>query len=390
MSPQLISRSPDLKRLQDEGHDIEVRGGHLLIHRVPYVNAEKKVKRATLASTLALAGDRTTTPDTHVALFTGDQPCNIDGTPITAIQHQAISQDLGNGLVARYSFSNRPKPSGYPNYYDKMKRYMEIISNPAAALDPSASPATFPPIPTDTEDDTPFHYVDTASSRAGIAEITNKFRSHKVAIIGVGGTGSYVLDLVAKTPVKEIHIFDSDDFLTHNAFRAPGAPSLEELRQLPKKVNYLAAIYSKMHKKVIPHDKVTEDSQLAGMTFAFVCVDKGRRALLAILNRLGLEFVDVGMGVQIVSEKATLIGTLRVTAKSARKSDHLERRIPVGEGDDGGDYATNIQIADLNALNAALAVVKWKKMCGFYQDLELEHHSTFAVNANALTNEESA
>lgn len=331
MSAQLISLSPDLRGLQEEGHDIEVRGGHLLIHRVPYVNAEKKVKRATLASTLTLAGDRTTAPDTHVALFTGDQPCNMDGTPITSIQHQTINQDLGNGLIAKYSFSNKP-PGGYPNYYDKMKRYMEVISNPAAALDPSASPVTFPPIPTGTDDDTPFHYVDTATSRAGISEVTNKLRSHKVAIIGVGGTGSYVLDLVAKTPVKEIHIFDSDDFLTHNAFRAPGAPSLEELRQLPKKVDYLAAIYSKMHKRIIPHGKVTEDSQLAGMTFAFVCVDKGRRSLLAILNRLGVEFVDVGMGVQIVKEEATLIGTLRVTANSARKSDHLERRIPVAPG----------------------------------------------------------
>jgi hypothetical protein len=30
----------------------------------------------------------------------------------------------------------------------------------------------------------------------------------------------------------------------------------------------------------------------------------------------------------------------------------------------------NIQIADLNALNAALAVVKWKKLYRFYVDLE--------------------
>jgi hypothetical protein len=37
---------------------------------------------------------------------------------------------------------------------------------------------------------------------------------------GLGGTGSYILDLVSKTPVNEILLFDSDDFLQHNAFRS--------------------------------------------------------------------------------------------------------------------------------------------------------------------------
>ena len=62
-----------------------------------------------------------------------------------------------------------------------------------------------------------------------------------VAIAGPGGTGSYVLDLVAKTPVRDIHLFDGDSFMSHNAFRAPGAASLEELRALPKKVDYFHA-----------------------------------------------------------------------------------------------------------------------------------------------------
>ena len=60
-----------------------------------------------------------------------------------------------------------------------------------------------------------------------------------VAIIGLGGTGGYILDFVAKTPVKQIRLFDPDVFLSHNAFRAPGAPMLEELRDAPKKVDYL-------------------------------------------------------------------------------------------------------------------------------------------------------
>ena len=34
------------------------------------------------------------------------------------------------------------------------------------------------------------------------------------------------------------------------------------------------------------------------------------------------------------------------------------------------DYERNIQIADLNALTASMAVIRWKKFSGFYQDLE--------------------
>jgi hypothetical protein len=52
------------------------------------------------------------------------------------------------------------------------------------------------------------------------------------------------------------------------------------------------------------------------------------------------------------------------------------------------DYSQNIQIADLNSLNAALAVIKWKKLLGFYRDLEHEHFSTYTIDGNLVTNED--
>ena len=51
-------------------------------------------------------------------------------------------------------------------------------------------------------------------------------------------------------------------------------------------------------------------------------------------------------------------------------------------------YAKNIQIADLNALNAALAVIRWKKYFGVYIDLGHEHHANFALNGNVIINED--
>jgi hypothetical protein len=51
-------------------------------------------------------------------------------------------------------------------------------------------------------------------------------------------------------------------------------------------------------------------------------------------------------------------------------------------------YRKNIQVADMNALNAALAVNMWKKYCGFYQDLYQVHHTTYSINSQSLTRDE--
>ena len=50
MSHKLISRSPDLKKLRDEGYDIEVRSTYLLMNGVPYVNSRREVHYGTLVS----------------------------------------------------------------------------------------------------------------------------------------------------------------------------------------------------------------------------------------------------------------------------------------------------------------------------------------------------
>ena len=38
-----INRSPDLKLLVDEGFEIEVKGGHLIVHHIPYVNSSREI-----------------------------------------------------------------------------------------------------------------------------------------------------------------------------------------------------------------------------------------------------------------------------------------------------------------------------------------------------------
>ena len=55
MSKSLIDRSHDLKKLRNEGYDIEVTcSGHLLLKGVPYVTKEGCIRRGVLVSDLEL------------------------------------------------------------------------------------------------------------------------------------------------------------------------------------------------------------------------------------------------------------------------------------------------------------------------------------------------
>ena len=196
MSQKLINHNKDLKRLRDQGYEIEIRSGHILVHSVPYVNENREVKMGILVSELSLSGDLTVKPKTHVIYFEGEYPCSQDGTPIQQIRHNSAKKVLADGISVDHSFSNKPS-SGYADHHEKISQYIKIISHPAKAIDHHVDPHTFKPIEA-TPDESVFKYVDTASSRAGIQAVSEKLGSQRIAIVGLGGTGAYVLDYVAK------------------------------------------------------------------------------------------------------------------------------------------------------------------------------------------------
>lgn len=393
MSQKLINHSLDLKKLRDEGYEIEIRNGHLLINSVPYLNSNKEIQRGTIVSELTIAGDKTGNPSTHVVHFIGEHPCNKDGTIIKQIQHSSSITKLAEGIVVNHSFSNKPQ-NGYSNYYEKMNRYIEIITAPVLSIDSKITAKTFKTVEAE-ESESVFNYVDTNSSRAGIGVISEKLKNQKIGIIGLGGTGSYVLDFVSKTMVQEIHLFDGDKFFQHNAFRAPGAPSVQDLNETPYKPEYFKAIYSRMHKNIIAHCEYIDESNITlikDLDFVFICLDKSyiKKALSNKLEEFVLPFIDVGMGIETLDD--SLIGIIRVTLSTPIKRDHIleNKRISLSDDDDENIYSQNIQIAELNALNATLAVIKWKKLFGIYQDLEKEFNSTYTINVNMLLSEDNA
>ena len=388
MSRTLVGRSPDLQRLRDEGYEVDVVSNYLVIRHVPYVTSGREVAYGTLVSELTTSGETTARPSDHVAWFVGSVPCDEHGQELTKILSQKIENRLAEGLVASCSFSSKP-PEGYPDYYEKMTSYVGMLQMHAQAINPAVTAQTCKPVPT-IEDESVFRYIDSSSSRARIVAVTEKLEAPKVVIIGLGGTGAYILDLVAKTPVQSIHLYDGDRLRTHNSFRTPGAASLVQLNAAPTKVEYLRGIYDAMHRRITAHPVHVDETnidELGDATFVFIAIDNGpaREFITTKLHEFQVPFIDVGMG--IGQKEDSLEGILRVTASDAAHRDHVHHRVPFT--DDAGDlYEQNIQIADLNMLNAALAVIKWKKMFGFYWDFESEYHSTYTIDGNHLLNEE--
>lgn len=147
-----------------------------------------------------------------------------------------------------------------------------------------------------------------------------------------------------------------------------------------------------MHKGITAHAIQIEENNvhiLDGVTFAFICIDAGQARHLVVkrLEEIEVPFVDVGMGLEL--NDGSLGGILRITASTPGKRDHVHNgRVSFDEGENAAVYSSNIQVADLNSLNAALAVVKWKKIRGFYRDLEREHHITYTTDGNQLENSE--
>src|SRR5687768_4560251 len=99
MSRLRISHSPDLKRLRDEGYDVSVRHGLLLVGSVPYVAENRDVKRGLLVSELNASGEVTAKPGDHTVYFAGEYPCDERGRRLDKIVIETASRTLGEGLV---------------------------------------------------------------------------------------------------------------------------------------------------------------------------------------------------------------------------------------------------------------------------------------------------
>ena len=271
MSRELISHSPDLQSLVADGYEVEIVAAYVVVRRVPYVRPDRGIAFGDLVSSFSLDGQRLAPPSDHTIYFRGEYPCDDNGQPIEAIRNATVSEELALGLHVDYRFSARP-PDGYRDFHHKMTHYAQVISRYAKRLDRTVTARSGSLTLRDDPND-PFNYIETASSRAGITKLNELLSVDKIGIVGLGGTGSYILDYVSKTRVAEIHLFDGDDFLQHNAFRAPGSTSAEEIARRTNKAQLFADRYGRMRKGIVPHPAHVDRSSMAKLLvldFVFV------------------------------------------------------------------------------------------------------------------------
>ncbi|MCP5534424.1 MAG: ThiF family adenylyltransferase [Akkermansiaceae bacterium] len=278
-------------------------------------------------------------------------------------------------VVVERSFSNKPRKSGkFADFFEKVESYVSIISGPAIELH-GASPYTFR-ISEVSPAESVFRFQDTMTSRAEIGDLSARLKDDVLAVIGLGGTGAYLLDFLVKTPAREIRIFDLDPFHVHNAFRSPGRLDEDELSK--SKAEVYKSRYENFRSGVSANVKFVDSSceqEMDGVTFAFVCVDKGssRSDVFDLLLGKGIPFIDVGMGLN--RKHGPLGGMMRVTYYSRERGAAL-REMRLSELNDTPNdlYRTNIQIAELNAMNACLAVLRFKQIRGFYNEEQESEH----------------
>ena len=371
MFHELASHNDDLRRLLEKGYAVAFDSNHLVVRDIPYLDSEGELQTGAIVAKLEFIDQVRVTQADHQVYFAGSVPHGLDGMPIPNLGGGSTSIALSEAcsdVVVQRSFSNKPKATGrFADFFDKVESYVAIISGPAMEAHGATTPYTFrvvEEVPTDSV----FKFHDTLTSRAEITDLAAKFTDDVIAIIGLGGTGAYVLDFLAKTPVREIRAFDLDPYHVHNAFRSPGRLEPTELGK--SKAEVYGGRYENFRTglSVTPafidascHDEVD------GVTFAFVCVDKGssRAGIFDLLISRDIPFIDVGMGLN--RKRGPINGLLRTTYYSAAHGEEVREKDLAPLTDDPDDiYRTNIQISELNALNACLAVIRFKQLRGFY------------------------
>jgi hypothetical protein len=372
-----------MKRLVEKGYAVAFDSNCLVVRDIPYLDAQGELQTAAFVTKLVFVDQEQVTQEDHQVFFTGAVPFGLDGNPIPNLAGGPVQFPLTsacNDTIVQRSFSNKPRLTGkYEDFFEKIEGYVAIVSGPAIERY-GANPLTFRTIET-VDDKSVFKFRDTLTSRAGIGELSAKFHDDVVALIGLGGTGAYLLDFLVKSPVKEIRGFDIDAFHVHNAFRCPGRLNEEELGK--SKAEVYRDRYDNFRDGLNIEQKYIDASSsedLEGVTFAFVCVDKGssRSEIFDILIAKGIPFIDVGMGLS--QKRGALSGMVRATYYPAEKASAVREKALAEEADSPNDlYRTNIQIGELNALNACFAIIKYKQLRGFYLEDDPTFHILFEI-----------
>jgi hypothetical protein len=370
---ELANHNQFIQSLEDDGYDVDFISGYFVIYGLPYLNQDKSLQHGDWISPVDLNNWVIDVPKNHQAWFRGGAPHDEAGRKL-ALGIRDDKVIVADGLVADHSFSFKLLEAGekraYHSFEEKVRIYLHAITAPALAVYPEATPLRAIEKKV-AEQGSPLRYPDMLSSRYHINDLSSLLRGKTVAIIGLGGTGSYILDMIARTHLEKITLFDDDKVHVHTIFRMPGF--------IPRaiggnKVDALAQQYGNWHAGIVPiPERITSDNieQLRKCDFVFVSIDDGpsRLYVLEWLSSRNIPFVDCGMGLNRLPDG--LNGVVRITGvdRPAYERTVHTRFLPTEKQQDD-EYHKQAQMAEFNALNACLAVIRFKQHFKLYDRLE--------------------
>lgn len=363
---RLANRNKFIDDLEKQGYAVDFVGNHLVIYGLPYLDHKGALRYGDLATPVDLKAEyEIDRPSTHQVWFRGEVPYDTKGmkSPLSAVNNP---REITEDFTCLLSFSLKIEGQPYDTFEDKIVTYLEVLTAPARekykASPQSAVQARAAQVRS------PLRYPDTMSARDGVNDLARRLVGVKAGIVGLGGTGSYILDFLSKTHVQVIHIYDDDIVHVHTIFRMPGAVGATALGK--KKVDVLYNIYSDFHSAIEPHAyRIGADNVhvLAELDFVFIAVDDGpsRDLICRRLAEYGVPFVDVGMGLYRTSRG--LNGMIRVSGGEVSDTAKLigTEYLPATNPADN-EYRRQPQIGELNALNAALAIIRFKQRLGVF------------------------
>lgn len=388
---ELANHNPFVKDLEDQGYAVDFINGYFVIFGLPFLDENGSLNYGDWVSPVDLIDEWVIdAPKSHQAWFRGGRPHDGQGRVLQlAIRNANVT--VSDDIVTDFSFSLKLLESAekrpYHSFEEKVTTYLDLITAPAMAAFSEATPLRGIEIKAAAQG-SPLRFPDTLSSRYNINDISSLLRGKKVAIIGLGGTGSYILDMISRTHLEQIALFDKDKVHVHTMFRMPGFIR-RAIGQL--KVDALAQQYGNWHTgiKPVPEHITSENiEQLREFDFVFVSVDDGPSRLYIVdwLSSNNIPFVDCGMGLN--RSQVGLNGTIRITGvdRNAFENTVHTPYLPT-ENIEGGEYRKQAQIAEFNALNASLAVIRFKQHFKLFDRLEESVWHTFESASFELDSE---
>lgn len=371
---ELASLNPFIQDLEEQGYQLDFVRGYFVIYGLPYLDKAGSLRYGDWISPVDLTeGGALDPPGNHQAWFSGDKPHDQNGRELS-IGTRAHRLEVTTGLVADFSFSFKLLENGqmrkYRSFEEKVQTYLQAITAPAIAAYPESTPLRGIEIQAAAQN-SPLRFPDTSSAKYNLNDISSLLRTKKVAIVGLGGTGSYILDLLARTHLERIALFDDDKVHVHTMFRMPGF--IQGAIGKPK-VEALARQYANWHSGIEPVDeRITQENldRLIEFDFVFVSVDDGpaRRLIVDWLSSKSVPFIDCGMGLN--RSVVGLNGIVRITGVDRTAYDRtIDTAYLPTEIAKEDEYRRQAQIAELNALNAALAVIRFKQHFRMYDRLD--------------------